>query len=427
MTGTRLVLPRKGPWRIESVGSWQSGELQSRVLLRTTEGQEANQELVVLLLYDPDARGTKKPNKHFHGAFGDCYIVAAKKSPTEPGAEGGCDDENIEFGVCIPQKWLGCVLSNLKLHQETTFSPFRAIFYAVLNQSLDFHRKALQSDKDLSKLVTKLDKAVVACVRGMHHVHIEKTVVVVEKDEFPDILIKSKDALVYALKTLLSAFHDWTRSNGGCHTNCDPDVCIPEQLATVAELLPQQLPNPSLTCEEFAAKMGVLVARMIEDHDTRAATLAKSKAEMERRTQETIRRQEEVAAKKGAEDAKKAERLAEERIARLNAETNRPYSQRGQPRLPQKCSTARIVTTQRKTVHDHHISNGYKAQREANWMGNQQQAQFEAETNRREKAYQEMREEQRRRGAAAALRSQVMPCKPTLASFVPEAWFVPEA
>ena len=46
---------------------------------------------------------------------------------------------------------------------------------------------------------------------------------------------------------------------------------------------------------------------------------------------------------------------------------------------------------------------------------------MKAETKRLEKAYTEMRDEEKRQGAVAALRNQVLPSKLTMASFVPGA------
>ena len=420
--GTRcmIILPWNGPWKIVKVEKqrpypWQTSE--TKLLLQTTDGQAPGDELFVQLVCDEDGLYTQKdkPNRHVHGLWGDCYIMCVIDStPPEPENEDEeWPDETFRVGERIPHNLLPRVLSALKWKQDVMFSPYHGYFHHVLGEAVSKYEDIMQNTNANMRQLTGV---IWECLRTMEHPHIERTTIAAGMitPEHPDIMIKSKAALVYAINNCFFALQYWARENGASQF-------LSLQHDSIPEGMPEELPNPRLTCDAYGHNMTPLLARLYEDYFRRLQTLAESEADAERRKREAERREKEEAAKRAAEAAKKQQRLLEERIARLEAEANRPYTKSGTQKLPQKGSTSRVRTKEEQAIHDHHVSEEDKARRTAVWEAKQELARLTAEANRLEKAYTAMRDEQQRQGAAAALRNQVIPGKATMASFVPDA------
>jgi hypothetical protein len=420
--GTRcmIILPWDGPPRVVKVDKrrpypWRTSE--TKVLLQTTEDQAPGDELFVQLVCDEDGMWTQKgkPNKHINGLWGDCYVmVVIDSTPPEPENEDEeWPDETFRVGERIPHKFLPRVLSALAWKQNVMFSPYHGYFHHVLGEAV---RKYEQIMQNTNANMRELTDVIWRCLRTMDHPHIERTTIAAGMitPEHPDIMVKSKTALVYALNSCFFALQYWAGENGASQF-------LSLELNSIPDEMPEELPNPSLTCDELGHKLTPYYAALYENHFRRLDTLAQSEAEAERRKIEAERREKEADAKRAAEAARKAQRLLEERIARLEAEASRPYSKSGGQRLPQKGSTSRTRTKEEQAVHDHHVSEEHKQRRAAVWEARQELAHLTAETKRLEKAYTDMREEEERQGAAAALRNQVVPEKATMASFLPGA------
>jgi hypothetical protein len=415
-----IILPHDGHPRVVKVDGpkpypWRTSE--TKVLLQTTEGQAPGDELFVQLVCDEDGMWTQKgkPNKHVNGLWGDCYLMCVVDStPPEPENEDDeWPDETFRMGERIPHNLLPRVLSALAWKQNVMFSPYRGYFHHVLGEAV---RKYEHIMKDTNANMRELTGVIWRCLRTMDHPHIERTTIAAGMitPEHPDVMIKSKAALAYALNSCFFALRYWAGENGA-------SAYLSWEHDTIPEEMPEALPNPSLTCDELGHKLTLYYAALYENYFRRLDTLAESEAETERRKREADRREKEAAAKRAAEQAKKAQRLLEERIARLEAEANRPYTKPGAQKLSQKGSTSRARTKEEQAIHDHHVSEEDKARRTAVWEAKQELAYLTAEANRLEKAYTEMRDEEKRQGAAAALCNQVVPGKATMGSFVPGA------
>ena len=414
-----IILPHDAPPRVVKVEGprpypWHTSE--TKVLLQTTEGQAPREELFVQLVCDEDGRFTHKdrPNRHIHGLLGDCYIMCViDYTPPEPENEDDeWPDETFRMGERIPHNLLPRVLSALAWKQNVVFSPYHTYFHDVLNDVVNEYWRIM---KDTNANMRELHDIIWAILRNMTHPHIERTTIAagITFTERPDVMIKSKAGLTYALRLCFDALEFWASNNGA-------STFLSWETDRIPDEMPEALPNPSLTCDEFGHKVTPYYTALYENYFRHLDTLAKSEAEAERRKIEAERREKEAAAKRAAEAARKAQRLLEERIARLEAEASRPYTKSGAQRLPHKSSsTSRCRTNEEQAVHDHHVSDEDKARRTVIWEANQQLAHLRAETARLEKAYAEMRDEQQRQGAAAALRSQVLPGKATVASFAP--------
>lgn len=416
-----IELPCDGPMRIVKVDNrpylWRTSE--SVVLLHTTTGQAPGDELFVQLLCDEDGMWTQKgkPNKHVPGLWGDCYVMCVIDS-TPPEPENNNDEwpgASLSFrtGERIPHNLIARILSSCYRH-SLMLSTFHDFFHNFLGEVSRKYRNRL-ADTNID--TRQIGDVLMACLRSMKHPHIETTTIAacMLSPEHPDIMIKSRDALAYAIDCVLDALYDWSSVHGH-------GIAL-QWNRSIPDIIPEALANPSLTCNEFGHKMQPLLVALYEDYFRRLDTLAESNAEAERRKAEAERRDREAAAKRNAEQAKKAQRLLEERIARLEAEDRRPYTKSGTQRLQQKGLTnrSRTRTKEEQAVHDHHVSDEDKACRTAVWEAKQELAHLTSETNRLEKAYTQMRDEQQHQGAAAALRNHVVPGKTTMGSFFPDA------
>ena len=266
------------------------------------------------------------------------------------------------------------------------FSPFHGYFHHVVGEAVKKYEDAL-ANTNID--VHQIGDILMACLGSMDHPHIETTTIAAGMilPEHPDIMIKSRDGLAYAISRVFQALYVYTAAHGH-------GIALQWDRSTIPDDMPEMLPSPSLTCDEYGHKMTPYLAQLYENYFRRLDTLAVSEAEAERRKQEAERREKEAAAKRAAEAAKKAQRLFEERIARLEAEANRPYTKSGARQLPQTNSTSRVLLTmEQQAIHDHHVSDEEKARRKAIWEANQELAHMKAETKRLEKAYTEMRDE----------------------------------
>jgi hypothetical protein len=415
-----IMLPHDGHPRVVKVEGprpypWTTSE--TKVLLQTTEDQEPGDELFVQLVCDDNGMFTQKdkPNKHVVGLLGDCFIMCVIDStPPEPKNEDEeWPDESFRMGERIPHKFLPRVLSTLAWKQNVMFSPFHGYFHHVLGEAVRKYEVILETTNANPRQLTNI---IWECLRTMQHPHIECTTIAagMMTPSHPDIMIKSKAGLLHAIDNCFFALQHWAAENGA-------NQFLSLQHDSIPDEMPEELPHPSLTCDEIGHKLTPYYAALHENYFRRLDTLAQSEADAERRKREAERREKEEAAKRAAEQAKKAQRLLEERIARLEAEANRPYTKSGAQKLPQKGSTSRARTKEEQAVHDHHVSEEDKARRTAVWEAKQELAHLTAETKRLEKAYTDMRDEEKRQGAAAALRNQVVPGKATMGSFVPGA------
>eukprot|EP00966_Prymnesium_polylepis_P036376 844051-Prymnesium_polylepis.2 len=106
-------------------------------------------------------------------------------------------------------------------------------------------------------------------LRTMNHPHIERTMVAAGMispkgmitPEHPDIMfmIKSKDAMRYAIGCVLGALYASDVLAGvNVYMHWDRD--------SIPDGIPEELPNPSLTCQENGHRMQPLVARLYEDY-----------------------------------------------------------------------------------------------------------------------------------------------------------------
>eukprot|EP00966_Prymnesium_polylepis_P011265 259505-Prymnesium_polylepis.1 len=86
-------------------------------------------------------------------------------------------------------------------------------------------------------------------------------------------MIKSKEALAYAFTHLFNILRMWAVANGASvFLSWEQDKCFPAHI-------PNELPNPSLTCKEFGDRMQPFIVRLYEDYFRRLDTLAESEAE----------------------------------------------------------------------------------------------------------------------------------------------------
>jgi hypothetical protein len=419
-TRTMIHLPHDGLIRIVAVTQrncypWST---DTKVLLQTTEGQAQGDELTVLLVCDEDGHHTQKgkPNKHVLGLWGDCYIqcVIDTRPPEPENEDDDWPDESYRIGERIPHKLIACALEALNWKQNIMFSPYHAYFHRVLDEVVQKYKCIV---KDNKAGMRQLPGVIEDCLRSMDHRHIERTTIedTMFIREHADIMIKSKEALVYAFTHLFNTLRTWAVANGASVVLAvEQDKCFPAYI-------PDALPNPSLTCTEFGDRMQPFIVRLYEDYFRSLDTLAMSEAEVKRRKQETERREKEAITTRTAAAARKKQRLLEERIARLEKEENRPYSKPGATKLSHKWAKSRVRTKEEQTVHDHHISDEDKVRRKAIFDAKQELAHLTAETNRFEKTQMKKRDEEKREGAARALNAHVVPGKAKVSDFVPSA------
>jgi hypothetical protein len=415
-----LALQWNGPMRVLSMDSqrpypWSVSD--TKVLLHTTEGLEPGYEMFVQLLCDDEGIFTRadQPNRHIWGLKGTAFInvVVDYLSPEPENDDDVGADETFVQGQRIPHALIARVFESLKWQQDMRFSQFHGYFQHVLTELVNKYRAVI--DDGCSHLLEELDALVLSFLEDVEHPHIERTTVGASMltPSHPDIMIKSLDALKYAINCIMNLLKEWASASGLM-------VAVEWLEDTIPHNFPATLPNPSHTCEEFGRRIQPLVARLYEDYFRRLDASEESEAEANRRKDEAERRDLEAAAKRAAQASARKERILRERIARLEVETNRPLPTRGRQRLPQKGSAGRVRTAEEQAVHDHHVSEEDKARRSAVWEARQQLAQLAAETKRLETAYSELHDEQERQGAAAALRNHVIPPLPNLAGFVPD-------
>ena len=414
-----LELTWNGPMRVVSMDRqrpypWSVSD--TKLLLQTTEGLEPGHEMFVQLICDDEGLFTRadQPNRHIWDLKGSAFIntVVDYMPPELENDDDVCADETFVQGQRIPHAFIARVFASLKWKQDMMFSPYHGYFHHVLSELVNKYRAVIDRG---SPLLEELDALVLSFLEDVEHPHIERTTVAAGlfTPSHPDIMIKSLEALKYAINFIKSLLQEWACESGMM-------VAVDWMEDTIPSNFPVSLPNPLQTCEEFGRKIQPLVVRLYEDYFRRLDASEESEAEANRRKDEAERRELEAAAKRAAQASARNERILRERIARLEVETNRPLPTRGRQRLPQKGSASRVRTAEEQAVHDHHVSEEDKARRSAVWEARQQLAQLAAETKRLEKAYNELHDEQERQGAAAALRSQVIPPLPNVAAFVPE-------
>ena len=419
-TLTMIEFPAQGPPRIVPVTSdspYKFIDIESKQLFRTGKGQAAGQELVVYLVCDGDGIYTQKgnPNKHIPGLFGPCYLMCMIESTASApeNEEQEWPEDTFRIGERIPHEFIARVIEEFTWKQNVVYSPYHGYFHHVLGEAVRKYEKMQYTNADTD--TKQITNVIWRCLCSMEHPHIERTTIaaVMITPEHPDVLIKSTDGLTHALESCMKALAIWAAGNGAA-------AFLSWERDTIPDEMPESLPNPSLTCKQVGAKLHPVFVARYANYFSRLDAAQESEAEAQRRKAEAERRDREAAAKRASENAKKAKRLLKERIARLEAEASRPYTDRGAQRLPQKSSTSRGTLRVSQVVHDHHVSNDCKAQRTVIWEAKQEMVRLTAEANRLEKAYMEMRNEEKRQGAAAALRNQVTPGKATVASFVPD-------
>ena len=393
------------------------------VVLRTTKGLQPGHEIYVMLIMDAQLNSTPfktdktwkqlmtlRCNRTVFGVFGDAFLNVfdiVKENDTIK----CCTQGNM-----LPRHLVHDVFSSLKRKQDVSYCPFSHMFEDIVTDNLE---QNYEQDPRLGGVLEMAFDIVYASVKHRHIERLEVSTGYTNENSM-NLAIKSKEAVMHLSRKLNDALRFWVKDENRVVINMDG---IDEYLRG----LPSQLPNASLTFDEYGRRMKPLILRLYDDHFRLLRNRAEASIDLERRIKACEARDEDEAAERAALNAERAVKVAAQRLASLEAgvaaETaSTPRKEKGKSKGGKgggkgKNRAAPTRSAEAAAIHDHHVSPDEKARRTAVWELRQEVAHLEAEARRARLEAERLKTASEAEGARLALKEQVVPSAPTVAAF----------
>ena len=402
-----ICIPHRGPVAIRKMERASFfpffADLSFHTVIDTDAGMAPNERMHIYLLYKK-ATTCEQCNQHLYGIDGDAFINVII-------ATVGKDGNSFTQGNAIPHEFISTVFAKLKHLQDVDLSPYDHLYKTLFASNMSSHHPTNRHMLDAMK----------SHIEDVRHPHIER--LINEDNGALRLVIKSKRAFKYALATLLMKME---------YLNTDKHN-LSEYLALIEvltlndfiDVIPAQLPNASLTFDEYGQRMQPLIVRLYYDYFRLLRNKAEASIDRERRVKGSEEREKREAAERAALDAEKAVKVAAQRLAALEAgvaaaTASTPRKAKGKGGKGGGKGKNRTAPTRRAeaaAIHDHHVSPDEKARRTAVWELRHEMAHLEAEARRTRLEAERLKTASEAEGARLALKEQVVPSAPTVAAF----------